>query len=200
MSDAYREYPFHIDVVYTSPAQVGPANPLFHKKSGYKATMWGMPYDDLDGWRGPYPREVFASQFQKMADGWKPGLAELQLAVEKAPLDRRGEVRADLFYAQAAAIHFQSVANQANFVIARDALADPDYKLTQDERQSLHDKIRRLLDSEIDLAHQLYALTKEDSKIGFEPATHYFYLPLDMVEKVVNCRWILSQLDQKDSS
>jgi hypothetical protein len=194
LSDAYREYPFHIDVVYSSPVQLGPANPLFDKTSGYKATMWGMPYDDLDGWRGPYPREVFASQFQKMADGWKPGLAELQLAVENAPPERREEVCADLRYAQAAAIHFQSVANQANFIIARDALADPASKLSQDERQKLRDQMRKALESEIDLARQLYALTKEDSTIGFEPATQYFYLPLDLVEKVVNCRWILSQL------
>jgi hypothetical protein len=113
--------------------------------------------------------------------------------VENAPPDRREEVRADLRYAQAAAIHFQSVANQANFIIARDALADPDSKLSQVERQSLRNQIRNILKSEIDLARQLYALTKEDSKIGFEPATQYFYLPLDMVEKVVNCRWLSDQ-------
>ena len=58
--------------------------------------MWGIPYDDLDGWRGPYPPEVFAAQFEKMAKGWQPGIAELQLAVEKTPPDRRNEVQAGL--------------------------------------------------------------------------------------------------------
>ena len=65
-------------------------------KTGYKATMWGIPYDDLDGWRGPYPPEVFAAQFEKMAEGWRPGIAELQVAVEKTPPDRRNEAQADL--------------------------------------------------------------------------------------------------------
>ena len=48
MSDAFRQYPFHISVVYTSPVQWGPANVLYPSKTGYKATMWGMPYDDLE--------------------------------------------------------------------------------------------------------------------------------------------------------
>ena len=73
MSDAFRQYPFHISVVYTSPVQCGPANPLYPAKTGYPATMWGIPYDDLDGWRGPYPPEVFAAQFEKMAEGWRAG-------------------------------------------------------------------------------------------------------------------------------
>src|SRR3990172_8867731 len=119
MSDAYRQYPFHISVVYTSPIQWGPANPLYPTKTGYSATMWGIPYDDLNGWRGPYPPEVFAAQFEKMAEGWRPGIAELQRAVEKTPPDRRNEAQTDLRFARAAGIHFQSVANQARFVLAR---------------------------------------------------------------------------------
>ena len=59
LSDGFRQYPFHVSVVYTSPVQLGPANPLYPTKTGYRATMWGLPYDDLDGWRGPYPPEVF---------------------------------------------------------------------------------------------------------------------------------------------
>lgn len=191
MSDAYREYPFHISVVYTSPVQTGPANPVYPVKTNYKATMWGIPYDDLDGWRGPYPREVFASQFEKVAEMWRPGVAELERAVDDAPTDRRGEVLADLRYAKAAAITFQSVANQARFVIARDALANP--STSPDARRRLQDDVARLLESEISLARQLFTLTREDSRIGFEPSCQYFYLPLDLVEKVINCRWLLSR-------
>src|SRR5690606_28314279 len=60
-SEGFRQYPFHISVVYTSPVQWGPANPLYPAKTNYSATMWGIPYDDLAGWRGPYPPEVFTS-------------------------------------------------------------------------------------------------------------------------------------------
>ncbi len=193
LSDAFRHYPFAVSVIYTSPVQWGAANPLYPAETGYKATMWGIPYDDLEGWRGPYPREVFAAQFEKMAAGWRPGVAELQRAVELTPSARRAEVQADLRYARAAGITFQSVANQARFVMARDALAKAPDALPPAERQRLRQEIRRCLDSEIALASELYTLTCEDSRIGFEPSCHYFYVPSDLLEKVVNCRWLQSR-------
>jgi hypothetical protein len=195
LSDAFRQYPFHISVVYTCPVQCGPAGAVYPSKTGYSATMWGIPYDDLDGWRGPYPPEVFAAQFEKMAEGWRPGLAEMQRAAEKAPPDRRSEALTDLRFAQAAGIHFQSVANQARFVLARDALAGSRGTRSPEERRRLRGEVQRRLESEIALARQLYALVREDSRIGFEPSCQYFYLPLDLVEKVVNCRWLLGHLE-----
>jgi len=190
MSDAFRQYPFHIGVVYNSPVQIGPANPLYPAKTGYKATMWGIPYDDLDGWRGPYPPEVLAGQFEKVAEGWRSGIAELQVAAEKAPPDRRDEAQTDLRLARAAAINYQSVANQTRFVLARNALANPSRTLSPAERYRLQAEIKRYLEAETVLARQLFTLVREDSRIGFEPSCQYFYLPLDLVEKVVNCRWL----------
>ena len=191
MSEGFREYPFHISVVYASPVQVGPANALYSSKTGYKATMWGIPYDDIDGWRGPYPPGVFAAQFEKVAETWRRGIREMETAVEKAPANRSNEVQADLRYARAAAINFQSVANQARFVIARDALANTSGTLSPSASRRLRAEIKRRLESEIALAKELFPLVREDSRIGFEPSCHYFYLPLDLVEKVVNCRWLL---------
>lgn len=190
MSEGFREYPFHVGTVYTSPVQMGPANPLYAARTGYKATMWGIPYDDLDGWRGPYPRAVLAGQFEKMAARWEDGVAAMRQAVDAAPAALRTEAAADLRYARAAGIKFQSVANQARFVTARDALAQSP---GPEEEKRLRAEIRKILASEIALARQLYALVKQDSRIGFEPSCHYFYLPLDLVEKVVNCRWLLSR-------
>lgn len=193
MSEAFRQYPFHISVVYTSPVQWGPANPLYATKTGYSATMWGIPYDDLDGWRGPYPPDVFAAQFEKVAHGWREGLAALQTAVDRTPPDRRSEAQVDLRLARAAGIHFQSVANQARFVLARDALADPSKPLAPEARERSRLELRARLESEIGLARDLFRLTREDSRIGFEPSCQYFYLPLDLVEKVINCRWLLAR-------
>ena len=194
-SNAFREYPFHISVVYTSPVQIGPANPLYPEKTGYHATMWGIPYDDLNGWRGPYPPDVFAAQFEKLAAGWEPGVAELRAAVDRAPSQGREEVEADLRFAEAAGICFQSVANQARFVIARDALAAGDR--SPEDRCRLRQEIKRLLESEIALARRLHTLACEDSRIGFEPSCQYFFLPLDLVEKVINCRWLLKEFGRE---
>jgi hypothetical protein len=199
-SDAFRQYPFHIGVVYTAPVQWGSANPLYPTKTGYKATMWGIPYDDLDTWRGPYPPEIFAAQFEKVAKGFWSGIAELQQAVEKTPADRRKETAADLRYAQAEAITFQSVANQSRFVLARDALVKCSKRQSPKERHRLLVEIKRCLESEIVLARQLFALVQEDSRIGFEPSCQYFYLPLDLVEKVVNCRWLLEYYESTENN
>jgi hypothetical protein len=195
-SEAFRQYPFHVSVVYTSPVQLGPANAVYPTKTGYSATMWGIPYDDLNGWRGPYPPEIFAAQFEKMAEGWRPGVAELERAVAKTPPERRREAETDLRYARAAGIYFQSVANQSRFVLARDALAKPAATLPREQGRRLRAEIQQRLESEIQLARQLYTLVREDSRIGFEPSCQYFYLPLDLVEKVVNCRWILAHLEE----
>ncbi len=195
LSEAFREYPFDIRVVYRAPVSLGPANPLYPVQTGYAASMWGFPYDDLEGWRGPYPPEVFAAQFDKVAQGWPEGVAELKLAVQKTPPERRKEVQSDLRFARAAGIIFQSVANQAHYIMARDALAK-NPAMQEAERERLRSRIRRSLKSEIALARQLFPIACEDSRIGFEPTCQYFYLPMDLVEKVINCRWLLAQLDQ----
>ncbi len=194
LSEGFREYPFHISVVYTSPVQCGPANPLYAADTGYSATMWGIPYDDLDGWRGPYPPDIFASQFDKVAQGWQRGIAELERAVENTPEAQRIAAQEDLRLARAAGIHFQAVANQARYVIARDAMANAPDSVSAEQRELYRAEMRRCLGSEIELARALFTLTREDSRIGFEPSCQYFYLPLDLVEKVVNCRWLLGQL------
>ena len=192
-SAGFREYPFQTSVVYTSPVQWGPANLLYQSKTGYRATMWGIPYDDLESWRGPYPAEVLVTQFEKVADGFARAVTELELALTLASADQRAGAQADLRFARAAAIHFQSVANQAGFVRARDILDQSGGNLAPDDRRHWRSLIRKYLESEIELSKKLYSLAREDSRIGFEPSCHYFYLPLDLVEKVVNCRWLLGR-------
>ncbi len=189
-STAFREFPYSCGL-YTNPVQMGPANPLYPEMTGYGATMVGIPYDYLLAWRGAYPVEVFTEQYEKVAQGWRTGLPLLKAAVEKAPPERRTEVQAELRFAEVAAIHFQSVVNQTRFVAARDALADSSKKLSADERQRLGDVMKASLQSEIELARRLFTLAQEDSRIGFEASNHYYYLPIDLVEKVINCRWLL---------
>lgn len=72
----------------------------------------------------------------------------------------------------------------------------PPPPLSPEQRHGLRAEIKRYLESEIVLARELFALVQEDSRIGFEPSCHYFYLPLDLVEKVVNCRWLLRHFEE----
>jgi hypothetical protein len=191
-STAFTEYPFSARVLYFCPIHLGPANPLYLKRTGYRATMTGIPYDDVTMWRGPYPADVFIAQFEKVAAGWRSGIPHLQAALEKVPANRKDDARAELRFARVAAIHFQAVVNQARFTVVRDTLADSS-KLSAERRQRLLGIIRNTLESEIALARQECALAQEDSRIGFEAANQYFFVPLDLVEKVVNCRWLLER-------
>src|SRR6185369_11474007 len=120
-SEAFTQYPFNGGVIYNAPVQLGPANLLYAKKTGYAATMVGLPYDDVNGWRGPYPAEVLAGQYETMSIGFIEGVGELEKAVAKAPPERAEPARKELGVAQAAAMHFLSVAKQVRFVLARDS-------------------------------------------------------------------------------
>ena len=190
-SAAFREYPYHGGLVYRAPVQMGPANLLWAKPTGYAATMVGIPYDNLDGWRAVYPRDVFVGQFDKMADGFEEALGRLKEQTRDIdPGEAAAAFRLDLDVAEACAIHFRSVANQGKFVMARDALA------TATETEAAHklmDKLAAVLESEIDLAKRLYAIQTRNSRIGFESSNHYFYIPIDLVEKAINCRYILDE-------
>ena len=46
----------------------------------------------------------------------------------------------------------------------------------------------RLLAAEIAAALELLELQKRDSRLGFEASNQYYYVPMDLAEKVLNCR------------
>ena len=187
-SAAFSEFPFQIQIVYDAPLQVGPANLLWEKPTGRRATMAGFPYDDLNSWRANFPAPVYIAQFNKMADGFEQGIAACRAEVPDAAMTPA--LREELNVAEAAAIHFRSVANQARFVIARDALAAAK---TDGDATPLIAELERVLQDEISLSRRLYAIQALDSRIGFEAANQYFYVPLDLAEKVLNCRDLLDR-------
>lgn len=206
-SKAFQEFPYDGAVVYNAPTQMGPANPLWEKPTGYAATMVGLPYDGLDAWRGGFPGAVFAGQFTKIADGFDEALKGLRAATkdaEASPKQARNLARnlaRDLEFAEASAIHFRSVANQATFVMAREALADA--KDGASAAPQL-DVIETTLRSEQDLAVRLYAIQQRNSCIGYESSNHYFYVPIDLAAKVLNCqdlleRWLPEQRKRFES-
>lgn len=189
-SSAFREYPFSIPMLYYGPMQVGPANLLYAAPTGYAATMVGFPYDDIQRWCSPYGPEVCAKQFEKIAAGWQKGLEELDTAVQKTPATKRADAQAELSFARAARLYFRSAANQIRFILARDAPANTKKPLSPADRR---DEMRRIAEDEIAVAREMFALARDNSCIGFEAASQYFYLPLDFVEKVVNCQDVLDR-------
>lgn len=179
-SAGFREFPYGLGL-YTAPQQMGPANLLYAERTGYTATMTCYPFDDLTRWRGAYSATDFIAQFQKTADGWAQGLAPMRTVATLAGPAQRADAEQERVIAEAAWCHFASVAQQARFIVARDALA----KTPTDA--AARAALLASLEEEILLARRLYPLARGDSRIGFEAANHYFYRPLDLAEKVFSC-------------
>ncbi len=193
MSTAFSEFPYNIGVVYNAPLQMGPANPLWEKPTGYLATMVGMGYDDVNTWRSVYPPEIFASQLEKVADGFDAAVVALKAAIPAASLNdaESRAVAMELSVAESAGIHFRSVADQTRFVSARNALADP--KTAPTDKPGHIAALEKALRTELDLARRLCALQTRDSRIGFESSNQYYYVPVDLAEKTLNCRDLIDR-------
>jgi hypothetical protein len=65
---------------------------------------------------------------------------------------------------------------------------------TDADKAAAKNKQLEMLEKEIAAASKLFVLAVADSRLGYEPSNHYFYVPLDLVEKVVNCEYLKSQL------
>lgn len=189
-SKAYREFPYHVSVVYNAPVHSGPANLLWEKSTGYSSTMVGIGYDDLKGWRAIYPEEVFISQLYKVSDGFEASLKMLREKTRGKKLNskEKQEFEKEVRIAEAVAVLYRSVANQSDFIRHRDKL--PAGVGTSD-KEKIRTRLKDLLRDEIKLAKRLYELQSADSRIGFEASNHYFYVPDDLREKVLNCRYLL---------
>jgi len=187
-SQAFSEFPFHGGLVYNAPMQFGPSNLLWAQPTGYRATIIGFPYDDLPGWRQSYPVEVFIEQFVKMANGFDAAIDALKR--ETASVTPRSAhllaLRQELWVAAAAAIHFRSTANQARFVQLRGQ-----FQPTMSAADPVVQQLRAVLRSELALARELFEIQRRDSRIGFEASNHYYYVPQDLLEKMLNCQHLL---------
>ena len=192
ISAAFSEFPYNGGVVYNAPLQMGPANPLWAAPTGYRATMVGIPYDDLGSWCSIYPPEVFIGQLEKTAAGFDAGAKRMRASIaDDTPTEYKKAIQEESNITEAAYIHFQSVANQARYVLSRNAVAEG--KLPEAEASSMKKTMKEIIQAELELAERLYQLQTNDSRLGFEATNQYFYTPMDLAEKVLNCEWLLTK-------
>ncbi|HIA47709.1 MAG TPA: hypothetical protein EYN96_07010 [Candidatus Hydrogenedentes bacterium] len=186
-SVALSEFPFHGSVVYRAPLQVGPANLLWNTNTNYASTMVGIPYDDFRGWRGIYPENVFIGQFEKMAKGFGEAHSALRDAIKD---EMTPALQGELDVIETVAIHYQSIAQQSRFIQLREQLKQNE---NPGQAQLLIDNLEDLIEAERELALRLHAIQIRDSRIGYESSNHYFYVPMDLAEKVLNCDALLRE-------
>lgn len=169
-SDAFRQFPFHLNNLYYGPQNGGPANLLFEEPSGFAATMTCYAFDDLATWQAIYPRDIYISQLKKLADLWKKGLA----LIEEMP---------DCDFTRAAQggyALFRSSYLQARFIAARQ----------EQDRATMAD----IAAEETRLALLMYELMQKSALFGYEAANHYYFTKSMLAEKVLNCARIQNQI------
>ncbi len=172
---AFREYPFNITMIYNGPHTFGPMAPFFEKPSGCASTMVGFPYDDLDGYRSIYPREILEQQFRIMSQEWKKGVEMLEAHSDT------GEKYAELcVMGKAAYCHFASAYNHIHFIISRD----------NGDKVGMQEAIT----AEQAVVDELIGLRAKDSRLGFEASNQYYYSMQDLVEKQINLAYLAERL------
>lgn len=178
---------------------MGPANPFYTEPTGWPASMVGIPYDALDNWRSVFPAEVFIGQMERVAEGFEQGCELLERAIHKASGEQRKRLTIDLGRARAVAIHCASSANQARFVDARNRMGAA--KSLQ-ERNVCLATMRQAVQQEREVTERLLPIVRNDATIGYESSNHYFYIPQDLVEKLINLhyvdRWLNDQEEKTD--
>lgn len=176
-SDAFSEFPSHIRTAYFGPQNAGPATLLYEAPTGYDATMTCFAYDDLTGWRGIYPEDVFQNQLEKLCEKWKEGLVLIE----------EDQDRQTVRMAQAAYSLFRASRNLVQFVRLRDSGAEDRalFHVVQDEKDNTMEMLR---------------LMNEDPAIGFEAANHYYFSRFSLCEKVINCDHLLEKYDDRGSA
>ena len=116
------------------------------------------------------------------------------LTMKYALPEQRDEAQAQFNFAEAAHLHFSSVTNQVRFTSIRNALLDRSKSLAAQERAELIADMKMIVRDEIEIARRLFALTRKDSRIGYEASNHYYYLPVDLMEKAIDCQYILDHV------
>ena len=172
-AEAFREFPFHIGVLYKGPHNAGPSNMLYINPTGYKATMTCFAYDDLDSWRSIYPEEIFEDQLARLCEGWQRGL-------DMIPEDDRSETA---IMARAAYCLFRSSLNQVRFIRARDSGRTDDALDAAREELSVSEKMLELMN--------------KNASIGYEAANHYYFSKGQLAEKIINCHYVIEKLSKK---
>ncbi len=128
-----------------------------------------------------------------MAQLWGSGLNSFREALPLVDESKKRRAHKDLGIAETCYLHFQSVANQIRFYLLRDEWK----QTTPADRSAVAARMVTLVEEEAKLAKRQFLIARNDSTIGYEASNHYYYRPLDLIEKVLNCRDIIDKLGSK---
>ncbi len=179
LDEAFDEFPFSVSSMYNGPQHMGPSLPLWREPTGWKVCMVGPVYDDIAGpsarFGGPFG--VYMRQYERLVEKWARGLSLLEKAYEGRTVDATDQMLLEC--AEVSYMHFASARNHLRYI----------------EKRGDEDKQETLLREEEALAIREAELMGKNPTIGFEATNHYFFTRTDLFEKVLNCRYLLGELE-----
>ncbi len=166
----FAEYPFDCQHIYHGPSNAGAANIIYTEPTGMKATMTCYPYDDLDTWcANVYPPDILKSQYEKLCYHWENGLEHI-----KDMPDCEFKDMAVYGYTL-----FKSSLNQIKYYMLRN-------------KDAFTPEMNKIIKDEKNLALDAYEIMLRNSAVGYEAANHYYVTRSSLMEKIINCDYILS--------
>ena len=152
-------------MLYNSPKTLGPANLWEIEPEEQTSTMVCYAFDDYENWILPYPHEIYVSQFEKVINLWKEGIAILEKAEQTAL------VCEIIRYAKVACCHFTTDLLQTKFAFVK--------------RVGDREQMKKLISEEKQNTIDLLNLFVTDAKIGYEASNHYYYTYPNLIEKIL---------------
>jgi hypothetical protein len=165
-SDAYSEYPLSNDMQYYGPMHAGPVWPLHLKvELAPLAPTWKPDFppsgDAIGECLENHTIEEALLLASRMQSKFDEGLLLLKDLRELFKDDR--ERLLDLCVAEALGLHFRSARNILEFYLLRREF----YFESDEKKLQLLERMRKLVQAEIDNSGQLALLCRQDSRLGF---------------------------------
>jgi len=166
--EAFANFPFSMGSMYFGPSNTGAGNLLYPRPSGMGATMTCYPYDHLEKWRTQYPVEIYQGLYHKICEKWAEGL-ELIRDMPTCEFKDMAQYGYTLFAASR---------NQIDYIILRDGQSDAE-------------AMKAVVENELEQATLALKIALRNSAVGYEAANHYYVSRTALMEKIVQCRYLL---------
>lgn len=167
--DGFREFPFSVTVLYTSPKNLGMANLWNLQPEQKSSSMVCYSFDDYEHWMSPYTYDVYTDCMEKMLRYWREGCKLLSMAKKKNSRELQ-------LYAEIATLHMEADLLQTRFSY---------YKRHPQENEV---KLKEIVQKAIECTERLLQLVDKDAKIAFETSNHYFYTSRNLLEQYLHLK------------
>ena len=144
-----------------------------------------FPYDAYTTWKGRIRRLPSTIDVEAGA-----ALGSGSGGARKDRHRSRREAILELAIAKTCHTHFESTANQIEFYLLRDEAVSA----TPDRAGTIRGRLIEIAERERELARSQYFITRDESLIAYEASNHYYYTPVDLLEKILNCEQVIAEL------